>query len=73
MFNVFKLDLLSFTQANTLSNKLNELNKKFTWFAMVVLCILNIPIITWVSFNELLMELKIMAKMLNIIHDIQRF
>lgn len=58
-----------------MSNKLNESSKTFTWFAMValvVLCILNIPIVTWVSPNELLMKLTTMEKMLNLIHDIRR-
>jgi hypothetical protein len=40
--------------------------------ALVVLCILNIPIVTWVNPNELLMKLTTMENMLNLIHDIQR-
>jgi hypothetical protein len=38
--------------------------------ALVVLCILNIPIVMWVNPNELLVEITTMEKMLNLIHDI---
>ncbi len=76
MINANKLEPIAFTYATTLSSKPNESSKTFTWFAMdelVILCISNIPIVTWVGSHELLIKLTTMTKVtLYPNHDIQR-
>ncbi len=59
----------------TLSNKPNESNRIFTWFAMVALvvfCISKTPIVTWVGSQELLIKLTTVANVSYPLRDIQR-